>query len=116
MIRRWMIGALFALLAIGAFVQIPVVTPDDPMGGLVLDRNRRLLGARLAPDEQWRFQRSDDVPQRYRVALIAAEDKRFYAHPGVDPLAVARAIVDNLRAGHVVRGGSTISTIITLSL
>ena len=42
-------------------------------------------------------------------AVIATEDRRFYSHFGVDPIGLARAAVANLRAGHVVQGGSTIT-------
>lgn len=43
-------------------------------------------------------------------AIVAAEDGRFYSHPGVDPLAVGRATIQNLASGRVVSGASTIST------
>ncbi|HKS90160.1 MAG TPA: PBP1A family penicillin-binding protein [Stellaceae bacterium] len=42
-------------------------------------------------------------------AVIATEDRRFYSHFGVDPLGVVRAAIADLRAGHVVEGGSTIT-------
>jgi penicillin-binding protein 1C len=42
-------------------------------------------------------------------ATVAAEDRRFYKHIGLDPVALGRAIVDNLRAGEFVSGGSTIT-------
>lgn len=42
-------------------------------------------------------------------AVVAAEDRRFWSHPGFDPLAAARALVGNLRAGRVVSGASTIT-------
>jgi membrane peptidoglycan carboxypeptidase len=42
-------------------------------------------------------------------ATLAAEDKRFYGHFGVDPVALGRAILDNLKAGRLVVGGSTIT-------
>jgi penicillin-binding protein 1C len=42
-------------------------------------------------------------------ATVAAEDRRFFRHPGVDPLAFVRAAVRNVRAGTVVEGGSTIT-------
>jgi 1A family penicillin-binding protein len=50
-----------------------------------------------------------DIPVNLRQAVIAVEDERFYSHPGIDPLAVTRAVVANLLAGRVVEGGSTIS-------
>ncbi len=42
-------------------------------------------------------------------AVVAIEDRRFYQHPGIDPIGIARALVQDLKAGHVVQGGSTIS-------
>jgi penicillin-binding protein 1A len=42
-------------------------------------------------------------------AVIAVEDRRFYHHPGIDPIGIGRAFVRNIQAGHVVEGGSTIS-------
>ncbi len=68
-----------------------------------------LLGARIAADEQWRFPPSDTVPERYATALIQFEDRAFRWHPGVNPVALVRAAVANLRAGHVVSGGSTLT-------
>ena len=68
-----------------------------------------LLGARIAADEQWRFPPSDTVPERYATALVQFEDRAFWWHPGVNPVALVRAAVDNVRAGHVVSGGSTLT-------
>ncbi len=42
-------------------------------------------------------------------AVIATEDRRFYSHFGLDPIGLFRAMVANMRAGHVVQGGSTIT-------
>lgn len=50
-----------------------------------------------------------EIPLTVRHAFVAAEDARFYSHGGVDYLGIARAAVANLRAGHVVQGGSTIT-------
>ena len=68
-----------------------------------------LLGARIAADEQWRFPPCDSVPERYATALVQFEDRAFWWHPGVNPVALVRAAVDNVRAGHVVSGGSTLT-------
>lgn len=50
-----------------------------------------------------------DVPPNLIRAMLAAEDKRFFEHRGVDVLALARAIVGNVRHGHVTSGASTIT-------
>ncbi|HYU13896.1 MAG TPA: PBP1A family penicillin-binding protein [Stellaceae bacterium] len=49
------------------------------------------------------------MPASLPQAVIATEDRRFYSHFGVDPIGMIRAAFTNLRAGHVVQGGSTIT-------
>ncbi len=53
--------------------------------------------------------RLDDVPAAFLAILLEVEDRRFYEHLGIDPLAIARAAWANLRAGHTVQGGSTLT-------
>lgn len=50
-----------------------------------------------------------DIPLILRQAVIAAEDKRFYQHGGVDPQAMLRAFISDVRSQGVVQGGSTIT-------
>jgi penicillin-binding protein 1A len=50
-----------------------------------------------------------DLPVYVPQAIIAIEDRRFRSHFGVDPLGLVRAMVENLRAGRVVQGGSTLT-------
>ena len=53
--------------------------------------------------------RLKDMPKYLPDAVIATEDRRFYSHFGIDPQGLARAALADLRAGHVVQGGSTIT-------
>ncbi len=50
-----------------------------------------------------------EVPEQLVKAIIATEDKNFYTHPGYDILGLARSMVANILAGHVVQGASTIT-------
>jgi penicillin-binding protein 1A len=50
-----------------------------------------------------------EMPNSLIDAVIATEDRNFYYHFGIDPMGLLRATVANIRAGHVVQGGSTIS-------
>ena len=71
--------------------------------GVVLYEARAADGARAAAVD------ARALPRTLVAATLAAEDHRFRSHPGVDPLALARAVGRNLAAGRVVEGGSTIS-------
>ncbi len=77
-------------------------------GTEILDRQGRPLALRPAPGGVWRF-RADNVPTLFTNLLIAVEDRRFWYHPGVDPLALVRATVQFVRSGRVVSGGSTLA-------
>ena len=76
---------------------------------VVTDKNGELLGARVADDGQWRFPPCDTLPEKFVAALIEFEDHRFYSHCGVSVTAIWRAVLQNVRNGRVVSGGSTIS-------
>ncbi len=64
----------------------------------------------LSPDEKWRIAVDrDEVDEAYLDALVSLEDERFFLHPGVDPIAIARAAITNLARGKCVSGASTIT-------
>lgn len=63
----------------------------------------------FAMDEQRRDVAIDQISPHLRNAVIAVEDHRFRYHVGIDPIGFARAVVENVRAGGVSEGGSTIS-------
>jgi len=104
----WLLALLLAA-GIGFYQCLPEQLFNSPYSSIALSREGRLLGAHIASDEQWRFPPVEQVPEKFAVSLIAFEDKRFYQHPGVDPIAVARALYLNISRGHVVSGGSTLS-------
>jgi len=73
-------------------------------------RDGRTLSVWPAPGGVWRLRTPpEDVAPHLLALLIAAEDRRFYSHPGVDPFALARAAAQWVRAGRVISGGSTLS-------
>jgi penicillin-binding protein 1C len=76
----------------------------------VLDHNDTLLRAYTTADERWRLPvATADVDPLYLKMLIAFEDRRFYAHPGVDPVATLRAIGQFARYGRIISGSSTLT-------
>jgi penicillin-binding protein 1C len=82
----------------------------DKYSCVVYDAQGHLLRVTLSPDGQIRFPlTADSLPRKYLAAVTACEDKRFFIHPGVDPLALAKSFFVNLSRGKRVRGGSTIN-------
>ncbi len=76
---------------------------------VLLSQNNELLGAQIAPDGQWRFAPSDSIPKKFKQCLVQFEDAYFYRHPGVNPISLAKAVYQDVKAQKIVRGGSTIS-------
>jgi 1A family penicillin-binding protein len=60
-------------------------------------------------DEQRRDVRLEQISTYVKDAVIAVEDHRYYRHPGIDPIALSRATLYNVRSGTGVQGGSTIT-------
>ncbi|MFO1026749.1 MAG: penicillin-binding protein 1C [Acetobacteraceae bacterium] len=88
----------------------PNLTRLVETGSEIVDRNGRTLALRPAPGGVWRLRTGvEDVSPALIDTLIATEDRRFWHHPGVDPLALARAALSDLRAGRIVSGGSTLT-------
>ncbi len=99
------ITALFIICLLAA----PMPSFNTPLSTVVEAADGSLLGARVADDGQWRFPPPDSLPEKYVTCLINYEDRFFRWHPGVNPVAVFKALTDNIRAGETVRGGSTIT-------
>lgn len=107
---KWMVVAGAAGAALLAFwLSLPRDLFPDPVSPVLFSEEGALLGARPAADGQWRFPRGERAPDRFFEVLVRYEDRRFYLHPGVDPLAVARALWTNVRSGEVRSGASTLT-------
>lgn len=99
----------FLILLIWFFFSLPNPLFQEPTSTIIEDKNGELLAATIASDEQWRFPHNDSVPEKFKQAIIAFEDQYFYKHPGVNPGSFVRAIKQNLKAGEIVSGGSTLT-------
>lgn len=60
-------------------------------------------------EENREYASLDDIPKDLQNATVAIEDSRFYKHPGVDVVGIARAVYQNLRTGSMGQGGSTLT-------
>lgn len=107
--RKYTWVGLLLLLAGAFYFCLPSKLFNEPYSKVLCARDGELLTASIASDGQWRFPQSDKISSKFTTALIAYEDRRFPHHYGVDALALARAVMQNLRAGKIVSGGSTIS-------
>lgn len=119
--RRWVLGLAALGLAgtVGVGVSLGVAysrlgpVPETAKPGhstVVLDRDGRLLRAFTTREGRWRLPvTSGIVDPRFLKLLVAYEDKRFFEHRGVDPLAMARAAWQLVSNGRVVSGASTIT-------
>ncbi len=88
--------------------ELPHLTAETSIE--VLDRNGVLLRAYTVADGRWRLNAAlDSIDPDYINMLIAYEDKRFYSHAGVDPMAMLRASYQALTRGKIVSGGSTLT-------
>lgn len=101
----------FIKLLIGTVLHLtaPRTLFPEACSTLLYSSDGQLLGARIAPDGQWRFPPADSLPGKFVTCLLTYEDKRFFRHSGVDPVAIVRAMRINLSRGKVVSGGSTIT-------
>lgn len=76
---------------------------------VLYDKEGQLLGARIASDGQWRFPHNEEVSEKFEKAFLSFEDKYFYRHPGVNPMAILRALYQNTKEKRLVSGGSTVT-------
>lgn len=91
------------------YFSLPKTLFNAPTSFVITDKDGNLLNACIASDGQWRFPYNDSVPQKFIDCITTFEDKRFFYHLGIDPIAIARAIKQNFSNKKTVSGGSTIT-------
>ena len=82
-----------------------LITQESP----VLYRDGRTPIGVFFSDEHRVYVEYEDIPQAWVHGIVAAEDQRFFEHGGVDGIGLSRAMLQNLKAGRVVSGGSTLT-------
>lgn len=110
-VRRIGVGLLlFCGVLWLADVLDPLPLPRDDMARVVLAADGTPLWRFADHNGVWRYPvRIDQVSPYYIEALLGYEDRWFYRHPGINPLAIVRAAWQNFSGGRVVSGGSTLS-------
>jgi penicillin-binding protein 1C len=114
--RAIILGVTGAVLAmIGAALALDRAFPPNldrlaTTGTEIVDRQGRTVALFPAPGGVWRFRTAaDDVAPILLQTLVRTEDRQFWHHPGVNPFALLRASFQDLRAGRIVSGGSTLT-------
>ncbi|NLM06653.1 MAG: PBP1A family penicillin-binding protein [Tissierellia bacterium] len=112
-----MFGTVFAGAVGGSVIKMlqkaPAIDPTLVNHALdetstIYDQNGNLI-EKIQAEELRTFVKIEEIPLNLKKAFIAIEDERFYDHIGVDPIGIAASMLDNVKAGGIVRGGSTIT-------
>ncbi|QTL98025.1 penicillin-binding protein 1C [Iocasia frigidifontis] len=111
--RSILISLILIILISGGVWQLsrlPVPLFPDDYSTVVVDESGEYLRIFLNSKDQWIFPPVEEgIPKKLKVSVINFEDKRFFNHIGIDFLAVARAVVQDLKAWSKVSGASTIT-------
>ncbi|HYR27522.1 MAG TPA: biosynthetic peptidoglycan transglycosylase, partial [Thermoanaerobaculia bacterium] len=111
----WLGGVLAATIGLAAWIRCGPIDESlldaaKHQSLTVLDRNGEVLYEPLAATgNRAEWLNAENLPEKIVSATLAAEDRRFFKHPGVDPIATTRAMIHNVKAMRVVEGGSTIT-------
>ncbi|WP_081327161.1 peptidoglycan glycosyltransferase PbpC [Pseudomonas lurida] len=109
---RWGLGIVVVVVALIWLADRiwPLPLPKDDLARVVLAEDGTPLWRFADANGVWRYPvQTSEVSPYYLDALLTYEDRWFYQHPGVNPLALARATWQNLSGARVVSGGSTLS-------
>ncbi len=112
LVARWTLASLLLVIALlwAADRIWPLPLPKDDLARVVLAEDGTPLWRFADANGVWRYPvQTGEVSPYYLDALLTYEDRWFYQHPGVNPLALARATWQNLTCARVVSGGSTLS-------
>ncbi|MDG1714408.1 penicillin-binding protein 1C [Lacinutrix sp.] len=100
---------ILALVLLAYYFCLPKQLFKDPTATVITSSNNTLLGAQIAKDGQWRFPKTDSIPEKFEICIINFEDEYFYKHPGFNPISIFKALKQNINSGEVKRGGSTLT-------
>ncbi|WP_371920467.1 peptidoglycan glycosyltransferase PbpC [Pseudomonas sp. MYb193] len=109
---RWVLGCVVLVVALLWLADRiwPLPLPQDDLARVVLAEDGTPLWRFADANGVWRYPvQTREVSPYYLDALLTYEDRWFYQHPGVNPLALVRATWQNLSGARVVSGGSTLS-------
>ena len=112
LVARWTLASLVLTMTLLWLADRiwPLPLPEDDLARVVLAEDGTPLWRFADANGVWRYPvQTREVSPYYLDALLTYEDRWFYRHPGVNPLALVRASWQNLTGARVVSGGSTLS-------
>jgi len=104
--QKYIFGIATLILLLWVFVPLPNIKPS--YSKVLYSKEGILLSATISDEQQWCFPMDEDIPEKLKVSIITYEDEYFAFHPGVNPVAILKALVVNVRSGKTKRGASTI--------
>lgn len=108
------LGAITVILSTAFYGAVVACAPNlqkyEQVSYVLYDNKGNVIYEEMAEGDYHRIETTQaEVDPIYIKMLLAAEDERFYYHPGVDPISIGRAIISNLTSGKRVSGASTIA-------
>lgn len=101
-------GSVIAVIKETPPIDLSKISEALSENSTILDSNGDLL-EQIETMEYREVKSINDIPKHVRDAFVAVEDERFYNHMGVDLVGIVKSVMDNISAGGIVRGGSTIT-------
>ena len=111
------LGIIFAGMTGGAILEVMKTAPkidansikyEMSQNSTIVDENGKEVDS-IATSEYRQIVDYKKIPKDLKNAFVAVEDERFYKHKGIDPLSIIGSTFENIKAGSIVRGGSTIT-------
>lgn len=107
------VGAMLGISMVEVAKESPEINPENILMSLdqnskIYDKNGNLIES-IAYEEYREIVDYEQIPENLINAFIAVEDERFKEHKGVDPIGIVRSLRDNIVAGGIVQGASTIT-------
>ncbi|WP_316353980.1 penicillin-binding protein 1C [Candidatus Trichorickettsia mobilis] len=101
---------MIAILLSYIILSKPLLLEDTDFSRIVLDRNKKLMRLTISVDQKYRLYTSlDNIAPQFIEAVLLYEDKYFYSHIGINPIALYKAFVQTYFGGNRKVGGSTIT-------